>query len=253
MRFDSPLLTGKFHFGHRGQGYTGAEIAAATATGENGPGYLYPCLSLPADNAKQVRGEIVVWPIAGVMDADEYGSFTFTDAPDGSYEFQFRLFSDGTDLGLVTDTITVGSGSHNLVGAALSQVISLSSAAATQVHVLASAQLSQTGNLSTGSLSGAHSLLGSPISQGSSLSTGAANILHNVIGAPLSVASSLSVGAISYQHNLAVSPLSVVNSLSSGNVAGAHMLTVSSFTVNCTIVEVKEIYRMYPNAGYKYP
>ena len=106
-RFDStPLIAGAYMWGNRGHGVLAEEIPS---TGEYGPAYLYPSLEFPADNGKEVRGEIVSWPSAGNLVADEYTRFEFTDAPDGTYYFDVQVYEDGAAVGSpVTFELIVG-------------------------------------------------------------------------------------------------------------------------------------------------
>lgn len=92
----TPLIANSLIVGGSGLGVLAENVPS---TGENGPGYLYNDLSLPADNGKEVRGEIVVWPSAGTLAANEDSSFEFTGAPDGAYTFQYQLYVDGVLTG----------------------------------------------------------------------------------------------------------------------------------------------------------
>lgn len=100
------LIAGAMVCGNRGLGVLGS---AVPSTGDNGPGYLYNDLTLPADSGKEVRGLILTTPSAGTFKRYEDSSFTLAGAPDGTYTFTYRLYSDGTDLGTATATITIGS------------------------------------------------------------------------------------------------------------------------------------------------
>lgn len=106
LRVDTTsLISGSLVCGNRGLGVLGYEVPSG---GDNGAGYLYNDLSLPADNDKEVRGLIIAPPSAGTLFAYENSSFEFA-APDGSYEFTYRLFVDGVDLGTATASISIGS------------------------------------------------------------------------------------------------------------------------------------------------
>ena len=106
IRVDSSsLIAGAVVCGHRGLGVLGS---AVPSTGDQGPGYLYPGLSLPADANKEVRGLIVTPPSTGIFVAYEDSSFTLTGAPNGSYGFVFRLYVDGVDQGTATATVNIG-------------------------------------------------------------------------------------------------------------------------------------------------
>jgi hypothetical protein len=80
------------------------------ATGDNGAGYTYNDLSLPADSAKEICGRITSWPSAGTLYAYEDTSFEFSGAPDGAYSFQYQLYVDGVAVGSPASVaLTVGS------------------------------------------------------------------------------------------------------------------------------------------------
>lgn len=106
IRVDSsPLISGALVVGNRGLGVLGSDIPSA---GDNGAGYLYNDLSLPADASKEVRGLILTQPSAGMLYAYEDSSFEFTGAPDGVYTFTYRLYVDGADTGVGTVNLQVG-------------------------------------------------------------------------------------------------------------------------------------------------
>lgn len=89
-------------------GVLGSEIPSS---GDNGPGYAYNDLSLPADANKEICGRITTWPSAGTLTAYEDTSFTFTGAPDGIHTFQYQLYVDYVATGgPTTVTLTVGDG-----------------------------------------------------------------------------------------------------------------------------------------------
>jgi len=82
------------------------------STGDNGAGYTYNDLSLPADNAKDICGRITSWPSAGTLTAYEDTSFEFSGAPDGAYAFQYQLYVDGVAVGSPsTVSLSVGTAS----------------------------------------------------------------------------------------------------------------------------------------------
>lgn len=92
-------------------GETGFGVLAENipSTGGDGASYLYNDLSLPADNGKEICGQITSWPSAGSLYAYEDGSFTFTGAPDGAYSFEYQLYVDGEATGSpVTVDLLVG-------------------------------------------------------------------------------------------------------------------------------------------------
>jgi hypothetical protein len=106
LRVDSSsLISGALVCGNRGLGVLGS---AVPSTGDNGAGYLYNDLYLPADATKEVRGLIVTPPSAGTFFAYEDSSFEFA-APDGAYTFTYRLYVDGADLGTATVNLSIGS------------------------------------------------------------------------------------------------------------------------------------------------
>jgi hypothetical protein len=82
------------------------------STGDNGAGYTYNDLSLPADNTKEICGRITSWPSAGTLTAYEDTSFEFSGAPDGAYAFQYQLYVDGVAVGSPsTVSLSVGTAS----------------------------------------------------------------------------------------------------------------------------------------------
>lgn len=115
LRVDtSSLISGALVCGNRGLGVLGSEVPS---TGDNGPGFIYNDLTLPADAGKEVRGLIVTPPAAGTLFAYEDSSFTFS-APDGSYSFVYRLYVDGVDQGTATVSLTVGAATQLLAPSA---------------------------------------------------------------------------------------------------------------------------------------
>ena len=109
-RVDSTLIAGACVVGDRGLGVLGSVVRSTTATGEHGPGYLYNDWQA-GDDAKEFRGLIITPPASGALFAYEDGSFNFTAPADGSYNFNYRLFVDGVDLGTAVASFTVGAGS----------------------------------------------------------------------------------------------------------------------------------------------
>jgi hypothetical protein len=65
---------------------------AVPSTGVDGPAPLYPCISLPADAAVELRAYVTLWPTLGTLDIAEDSSFIYTGAAD---YFEFRLYADG--------------------------------------------------------------------------------------------------------------------------------------------------------------
>ena len=119
MRVGSDYLgDGSFLVGNSGFGVLAENVPS---TGENGPGYLYNDLDLPADNGKEVAGRIVVWPSAGTLAANEDSSFEFTGAPDGAYTFQYQLYVDGVLTGSPA-TVDLVIGGATTVSATLASI-----------------------------------------------------------------------------------------------------------------------------------
>lgn len=106
-------------------GNTGLGVPAESipSSGDSGASFLYNDLSLPADNGKEIRGEILTLPAAGTLFVNEDGSFTFTDAADGDYSFTYQLYVDGVAIGSpATVSITVGEGGVVISGAVFVKV-----------------------------------------------------------------------------------------------------------------------------------
>jgi hypothetical protein len=114
-RFDAPWISGAHLYGNAGGGVIGSLIPA---TGDNGAGYAYNDLSLPADNAKEVCGRITTWPSNGTLFAYEDTSFEYTALSDGTDSFQYQLYVDGAAVGSPT-TVTLLTGSSPVTITAL--------------------------------------------------------------------------------------------------------------------------------------
>lgn len=112
-------------------GETGLGVLAENipSTGDSGASFLYNDVSLPADNGKEIRGEIMTQPSAGLLVAYEDGSFEFSGAPDSTYTFTYRLFIDGVSSGDYTVTLAVGT--IDGTGAGAPGAMSITVAAAT--------------------------------------------------------------------------------------------------------------------------
>jgi len=78
---------------------TGVLGSLIPATGDNGPGYAYNSLSLPADAGKEICGTITTWPASGSLHAYEDTSYEFSGAADGSYWFEWQLKVNGVATG----------------------------------------------------------------------------------------------------------------------------------------------------------
>lgn len=107
LRIDTAeWISGSLLIGETGLGVLGSDIPSA---GDNGAGYAYNDLSLPADASKEICGRITNWPSSGTLFAYEDTSFEFSGAPDGVYSFQYQLYVDGVSTGSPqTVTLTVG-------------------------------------------------------------------------------------------------------------------------------------------------
>lgn len=84
---------------YEGHGVRGDAIPAS---GADGPSPLYPCVTLPADAAVEVRGEVTYWPTLGTLTLAEDHSFVYVGATD---YYEFRLYADGA-----ASTVDVGRG-----------------------------------------------------------------------------------------------------------------------------------------------
>lgn len=130
---------------------TGVLGSLIPSSGDNGAGYAYNDLSLPADAGKEIRGRITTWPASGTLYAYEDTSFTFT-APDGTYSFQYQLYVDGVATGSpVTVTLQVGPVTHAATGSLSASSASLSASAARTgvvIHVASGSLVSQPALLS---------------------------------------------------------------------------------------------------------
>jgi hypothetical protein len=118
-----------------GHGVLGANVPS---TGTDGPSALYGALSLPADNAVEVRGYMTRWPVNGTLSIAEDGAFNYSGTTD---YFDFQLFADGVastanigyGAGLSRITLQVGvvSGDVTYPLAGLAQIYPLSGLAQT--------------------------------------------------------------------------------------------------------------------------
>jgi hypothetical protein len=108
IRLDSSqLIAGKtLVSAYAGHGVTASDIPS---TGENGAGYLFNDVAAQSMlSTDQVRGEILSLPSAGVMVVNENSSFSFTDAPTGTYTATYRGFRNGVSYGDYTITLNIG-------------------------------------------------------------------------------------------------------------------------------------------------
>lgn len=129
LRIDSTeWISGAMLIGETGGGVIGSLIPSS---GDNGAGYAYNDLSLPADNTKEICGRITTWPSAGTLTAYEDTSFTFTGAADGTYSFAYQIYVDYAATGSPTTvTLTVGGVNATATGALAAASISAPSASA---------------------------------------------------------------------------------------------------------------------------
>jgi len=89
-------------------GILAEDIIAQTATGDHGPGLLYPKASLVENAGKRLRIRITILPSAGTLFVWENGKFTLTGAPDGAYVIGYEWDVEGVMAGSDMSTITVG-------------------------------------------------------------------------------------------------------------------------------------------------
>lgn len=99
-RHDTSWISGAYVFGGGGFGVLAETIPS---TGDNGGSFLYPAVTLPADNGKEICGRITTWPTGGTLVADENGAFDYTPSGSGPDFFEYQLIVDGvpstTDIG----------------------------------------------------------------------------------------------------------------------------------------------------------
>ncbi len=91
---------------------TGIKAELIPSTGSGGrAAYTYGDLNLPTDNGKEISGFVSVRPSAGNFYVYPDTSFTFTDAPDGTYTFLYQLRVNHVPIGAPTVvTLVVGNG-----------------------------------------------------------------------------------------------------------------------------------------------
>lgn len=141
---------------YAGHGIRGDQVPSS---GVSGPPPLYNDLTLPADNAAEVRALVLTNPSSGTLEVDEDSSFYFYGAPDGTYTWTYAYYKDGAFVANNTVTIVVGSASVTLVIAdathghsadslSLSSAAYLSIANAAHGHIADNLGLSTTGSAS---------------------------------------------------------------------------------------------------------
>lgn len=149
-----PGITGT-HYGGSSLGVRGDLVPS---TGLDGAGYLYAGLSLPADNAKEVRGPITRWP-AGTLVVYEDSGFTYTGSTDYAL---YALYVDGvasaTDIGYGAG---IGRFDLNIGSSTLSGGVTLDAVAPAGTLSAGASQLSGDVALSAVSPNGA--LYGGPV------------------------------------------------------------------------------------------
>lgn len=101
MRFDIPLIAGKFHFGFRGLGVPAASIPS---TGDDGPAFGFPSVEA-ADAGKELRFLVTRRPAGGTFFVYEDSSFTYTGPSDS---FDFTKYRNGIAAGSATATLNMG-------------------------------------------------------------------------------------------------------------------------------------------------
>lgn len=103
--YGTALVPGAYHYGGAGLGVLGSDVPSE---GDNGAGYLYNDLTLPADAGKEVRGFIEGFPSGlSTFVVSEDSSFSAA-GPDGVYAFTYRLYVDGVDAGAAVVMINIG-------------------------------------------------------------------------------------------------------------------------------------------------
>lgn len=89
IRVDSsPLIASRLIVGDSGHGVLAEELST--------DGYLYNDVSLPADNGKEIRGEITRAPTNGTLFLHEDGDIDYTGTTD---YFEYQLYVDGIATG----------------------------------------------------------------------------------------------------------------------------------------------------------
>ena len=82
-----------------GTAKVGVPAETLPSTGEHGPGYLYRCVNLPADNGKLLRGRVTRWPTTGALTVYEDTGFVFVPVHDGIESFDVQMEVDGATFG----------------------------------------------------------------------------------------------------------------------------------------------------------
>ena len=206
----SPFYANTLLIGDPGFGLLGSQIAA---TGDDGPGYLYNDISLPADADKEISGEIVTWPLHGELFADEDGSFIYT--PDTGYvgtdSFEYQLRVEGEPIGSPTlvDLTVVGDTQYITICDAL-QGNSTSQVAVNQTHLA-----------TVGSVAQANAVSSVAINQSSETLVVAAGVAQENSASQVAVNQTHLISAANTTQENAVTPSSIA-------LDGAHYLYANS-------------------------
>jgi len=208
----TPLISNSLIVGGAGLGVLAANVPS---TGENGAGYLYNDLDLPTDNGKEVRGEIVVWPSAGTLAANEDSSFEFTGAPDGAYSFQYQLYVDGVLTGSPA-TVDLVVGGATTVSATLATV----GVSAYQATVVTTTNVTVNATTATASVSTYPALI--------------------TVGGNVTVNATLAaVGVSAYQATVVTNTPTIVGAtLATASVTALDATVVTGVVVNATLASV---------------
>lgn len=126
-RHDTSWISNAYVFGGGGLGVLAENIPP---TGDNGGSFLYPAVTLPADNGKEICGRITTWPTGGTLVAGENGAFEYTPSGIGPDYFEYLLIVAGIDS--TTDIgYGAGIGRVNLqVGAASATIFTITTGSA---------------------------------------------------------------------------------------------------------------------------
>lgn len=89
----------------------GVKAVDIRSTGTSGPSLLYVLadLNLPIGDNDEWSFQILDYPSAGTLVADENGDFTFDGAPAGYYKVRLSRTRNGFNFGDVTHALVVGS------------------------------------------------------------------------------------------------------------------------------------------------
>lgn len=227
LRIDTAeWISGSLIIGETGLGVLGSAIPS---TGDNGAGYAYNDLSIPADATKEICGRITTWPSSGTLFAYEDTSFEFSGAADGAYSFAYQLYVDGVATGS-PQTVTLTVGVVNGVSSGTPAALSISAATASAVGTL----------VGNGVASGSPSVLS--ISAVSAIGTGTSAGNGVGIGSPhavtISAANASAVGTAQANGIASGSPSSL-SIVAPGAIAGMFVYTRAPRGSNSSIVKAK--------------